>query len=175
MNELAPTSPQHSDAHTEIAAKIQAAADELPEHVVSTDEPLEGITRIAARPNGNGSGLGGNFVQHSQGGEEPGIAIGSAEVDQAAPGNGNLAGYGFRSVEGHGVEAASVRRLLMPHDAITRAGSDHYRREGTGLSTKGLVYDHEFGAAQKGQAGKLIASMVVKQAARTGPRPRTRL
>jgi len=171
MSEQTPITLQQSDTHAEISAKIQAAASELPAHVVSTDEPLEGITRITARANRNGSGLGANYVQDSQGDGEPGVAIGRAEIDQAAPSNGNLGSYGFRSVEGQGVEEAVVRRLVAPHDAITRAGSDHYRPEGEKLLPKGMVYDHEFKGTRKDQAGKLIANVVIKQAARTEPKP----
>lgn len=179
MSEPAPT--QQSTAHEEIAAQIQAAASELPGHVVAVNEELEGVTRISGRPNGNGSGLGGNFVQHSQVDDGPDVVIGRLEVDQAAagerfsgaaayraaPGNTNLGSYSFRSLEGQGVQEASARRLTMPYDTITRAGSDHYRGEGDKMPAKARVYDHKFKDEDKDRVGKLVTTIAIKQAART--------
>lgn len=166
MSEHTPGTYQQSNEHEEIAAKVKAAASDLPEHVTSIDEGLEGVTRISGRPNGNGSGVGGNFVQHSQvdGGRD--IVIGRIEIDQAVPKKRNLGSYGFRSVENQGVEEASVRRLVASQDMVTRAGAANYHREGTVGS---LLYEHEFRDEHKGQVGKLIADIAIQQAARTRP------
>lgn len=175
MSEQAPITPKQPDAHELIAAKIEAAAASLPEHVVSIDEAAEGVTRINASSNTNGRAMKHGHVQLSKDGAGPDTAIGFSEIAHAAPETRTLGAYAFRSTEGEGVENVTVRRAIAPHETITRAGADHYRGEGQPLSSRARVYEHTFRPESKDKAAKLVTGMVVKQAARTNPRTKFRV